>query len=118
LSLKNELSAFEEVFKTLGLRANEIDPSLVASAAAVETRLIKAMENLEKKLIKAEKRKHSGALEQLEKIHAHIFPKGGLQERSENFGPYFATYGPAFIDNLIENFHPLKGKFTLFQATS
>ncbi len=118
LSLKNEIDALEEVFNTLGHRANAIDSSLVASAAAVETRLKKAMENLEKKLIKAEKRKHSGVLEQLEKIHAHIFPKGGLQERSENFGPYFSTYGPAFIDNLIENFHPLKGKFTLFQATS
>lgn len=117
LSLKNEIDAFEEVFKTLGHRANEIDPSLVASAAAVETRLKKAMENLEKKLLKAEKRKHTGALEQLEKIHAHIFPRGGLQERSENFGPYFANYGPAFIDNLIENFHPLEGKFTLFQAS-
>jgi bacillithiol biosynthesis cysteine-adding enzyme BshC len=118
LSLKNELSAFEEVFKTLGIRTNEIDPSLVASAAAVETRLKKAMENLEKKLLKAEKRKHTGALEQLEKIHAHIFPRGGLQERSENFGPYFASQGPAFIDTLIENFHPLEGKFTLFQASN
>jgi len=117
LSLKSELSAFEEVFKTLSHRANEIDPSLVASAAAVETRLKKALENLEKKLIKAEKRKHSGALEQLEKIHAHVFPRGGLQERSENFGSYFASHGPAFIDTLIENFHPLEGKFTLFQAS-
>jgi bacillithiol biosynthesis cysteine-adding enzyme BshC len=118
LSLKNEMGAFEEVFKTLGHRANEIDPSLVASAAAVETRLKKAMENLEKKLLKAEKQKHTGALEQLEKIHAHIFPIGGLQERSENFGSYFAAYGPAFIYNLIENFHPLKGKFTLIQANN
>lgn len=118
LNLKNELSAFEEVFKTLSHRANEIDPSLVASAAAVETRLKKAMENLEKKLLKAEKRKHTGALEQLEKIHAHIFPRGGLQERSENFGPYFASQGPAFIDTLIENFHPREGKFTLFQASN
>jgi hypothetical protein len=118
LSLKNELSAFEEVFKTLSHRANEIDPSLAASAAAVEARLKKAMENLEKKLLKAEKRKHTGALEQLEKIHAHIFPRGGLQERSENFGPYFASQGPAFIDTLIENFHPLEGKFTLFQASN
>jgi bacillithiol biosynthesis cysteine-adding enzyme BshC len=117
LSLKNELSTFEEVFKTLSHRANEIDPSLAASAAAVEARLKKAMENLEKKLLKAEKRKHIGALEQLEKIHAHIFPIGGLQERSENFGPYFASQGPAFIDTLIENFHPLEGKFTLFQAS-
>jgi bacillithiol biosynthesis cysteine-adding enzyme BshC len=118
LSLKNEMGAFEEVFKTLGHRVNEIDPSLVASAAAVETRLKKAMENLEKKLLKAEKQKHTGALEQLEKIHAHIFPIGGLQERSENFGSYFAAYGPAFIYNLIENFHPLKGKFTLIQANN
>ena len=90
---------------------------MVASAAAVEVRLKKAMENLEKKLLKAEKRKHTGALEQLEKIHAHVFPRGGLQERSENFGPYFAGQGPAFIDTLIENFHPLEGKFTLFQAS-
>lgn len=116
LSLKTELAAFEEVFKALEHRAKEIDPSLVASAAAVEARLKKALENLEKKLIKAEKSKHSGALEQLEKIHQHIFPKGGLQERSENFGPHFATYGPTFIDTLIEHFHPLEGKFTLFEA--
>lgn len=118
LSLKTEQESFSALFNTLENRVKTIDPSLVASAAAVEARLKKALENLEKKLLKAEKRKHGGALEQLEKIHAHIFPKGGLQERSENFGPYFASYGPAFIDTLIENFHPLEGKFTLFQASN
>ena len=52
-------------------------------------------------------------MEQIEKLSSSFFPQGGLQERSENFGLYFAAQGPAFITTLIEAFKPLDFKFTI-----
>jgi uncharacterized protein YllA (UPF0747 family) len=103
----------ESLFEKIKLRAYKIDPTLSPSAAAVQARLKKAMDNLEKKLIRAEKRNYSVRLEQLTAVKAELFPKDSLQERSENFGLMYVKWGQSFIDELIRLFEPLDFKFTV-----
>jgi len=113
LNLDQETGAFKEIFEQLKDRAKAIDQTLVPSTEAVEARLYKAIDRLEKKLLKAEKRNHEEAMVQLEKLHTDFFPRHGLQERSENFGLYFSSFGSVFIEQLIASFQPLDFKFTL-----
>ena len=115
LNLDGELQELDEVFEKIKFRTGKIDPTLVASSEAVKARLHKAMKNLEKKLMKVEKRNFSDAINQIDSIKDKLFPRGVLQERTENFGLFYAKYGRGFIEGLIENFKPLDLKFTILE---
>ena len=80
---------------------------------AVQARLENAINNLEKKLIRAEKKNNHTRLEQIDHIKAELFPKDILQERTENFGLFYVKWGQAFIGELIKHFEPLDFKFTV-----
>ena len=113
LSLNNEWHELTCVFEKIKLRASKVDNTLAPSAEAVQARLKHAIDNLEKKLVKAEKRNYQTRLEQVEQIKSDIFPKDSLQERTENFGLFYVKWGQGFIDELIRNFEPLDFKFTI-----
>jgi bacillithiol biosynthesis cysteine-adding enzyme BshC len=113
LTLTEEWAALGAVFEKIKSRSFQIDSTLAPAAEAVEARLKHAIDNLEKKLLKAEKRNYETRLVQLENIKNDLFPKGSLQERSENFGLFYVKWGQSFIDELIKNFEPLDFKFTV-----
>ncbi|MBE9667445.1 bacillithiol biosynthesis cysteine-adding enzyme BshC [Mucilaginibacter boryungensis] len=113
LSLQNEWAQLEALFENIKQQAAKIDPTLAPSAAAVQARLKHALDNLEKKLVRAEKRNYSTRLEQIDHIKADLFPKDSLQERTENFGLFYVKWGQSFIDELIRHFQPLAFEFTV-----
>jgi bacillithiol biosynthesis cysteine-adding enzyme BshC len=113
LNLGEEWRELTAIFEKLKLRAHKIDPTLTPSTEAVQARLKRAIDNLEKKLVKAEKTNYHTRLEQIEHIKADLFPHDSLQERSENFGLFYVKWGQVFIDELIRNFEPLDFKFTV-----
>lgn len=115
LNLNDELLGLDNIFENLKLRTFKIDPTLAPSSEAVKARLHKAMKNLEGKLMKAEKRNFADALSQIDSIKDKLFPRGGLQERTENFGLFYVKYGKGFIKTLVENFKPLDLKFTILE---
>jgi bacillithiol biosynthesis cysteine-adding enzyme BshC len=113
LSLQEEWRELQSVFEKIKLRSFKIDHTLAPSAEAVQARLKKAMDNLEKKLVKAEKRNYNTRLEQIDQIKIELFPKNSLQERTENFGLLYVKWGQQFIDELVRNFEPLDFKFAV-----
>jgi bacillithiol biosynthesis cysteine-adding enzyme BshC len=115
LNLYDEMQELNSIFEKIKLRTYKIDPSLGPSSEAVNSRLQKALKNLEAKLIKAEKRNFADALTQIDVIKSKLFPNGGLQERSENFGLFYVKFGKGFIPFLINNFKPLDLKFTILE---
>lgn len=113
LHLKDEWMELNAIFGKIKLRTHKIDPSLGPSTEAVKARLKKAINNLEKKLLKADKRNHEDALIQIERIKEKLFPGGGLQERTENFATLYVKYGDGLVRELINYFDPLAFKFTI-----
>jgi bacillithiol biosynthesis cysteine-adding enzyme BshC len=113
LSLQNEWSELTAIFSKLKERAAKIDPTLGPSTEAVQARLKKARDNLEKKLVKAEKNNYHTRLEQIDQIKTELFPGNSLQERNENFGLLYVKWGQTFIDELICNFEPLAFEFAV-----
>ena len=113
LSLKEEWSELLQTLEKIKLRSSKIDPTLAQSTSAIQARLEHAIERLEKKLIRAEKKNYHTRLEQIDHIKAELFPKDSLQERTENFGLFYVKWGQQFIDELIRNFEPLDFKFTV-----
>jgi bacillithiol biosynthesis cysteine-adding enzyme BshC len=72
-------------FENLYYIAEQTDKSFLGAVKAQETKQIKGLENLEKRLLKAEKRVHSEKLEQIITLQNELFPYNSLQERVINF---------------------------------
>jgi len=85
-----------------------VDPGLAQFAKAEKQRLENAVDTLEKKMIRSEKKKHSEALARISQLKEKFLPDGALQERKENFIPVWMKIGMKGIDELIELSDPLQ----------
>ena len=93
--------------------ANQTDKSFVGAVNAQQTKQIKGLENLEKRLLKAEKRVHVEKLERIILLQNELFPNQGLQERKANFSEFYVENGNGLLDKLFQNLQPLKSNFTI-----
>ncbi len=111
VTITEELSAIEAVYQKI--LAKTTDVSIQSSIKAALQKQYNVLEKVEKKLLKSEKKKHETALLQIEKIKQDLFPKDGLQERYNNFIPFYLTYGENFIKIMKENLNPLNPNFVV-----
>ncbi len=95
---------------------SKTDPSFEGAVKAQKAKQFKGIENLEKRLLKAQKKKYNDQIEKLELLYNLLFPNNNLQERSENFFDYYIQFGYNFIPDLINNFNPLNKDFTIFES--
>lgn len=102
-------------FQALYELAEQTDTSFKGAVAAQETKQIKGLENLEKRLLKAQKRKLDDYLERVRLIQDELFPRQSLQERNMNFSEFYMEYGEALMQTLVRNLEPLKGKFSIIE---
>ncbi|NII29122.1 bacillithiol biosynthesis cysteine-adding enzyme BshC [Pseudoflavitalea sp. X16] len=115
LKLENELLAAEQLYKQLREKAGHIDETLLPHIEALEIKTLKPIQELEKKMLRAEKKKYEQEQHQINTIKAALFPAGGLQERIENFLPYYALWGKAFIDCVYKSSLTLEQEFVILQ---
>lgn len=106
----------EDLFNDLEAIANITDKSMMGAVNAQRQKQLNGIENLRKKLLRAEKRRHSEDMEKLERIYYSLFPKGGLQERHDNLAYYFSAYGWDFISLLKASLNPLDFSFSIIKA--
>jgi bacillithiol synthase len=113
LQLNGTRKNMDEMFALLKEKAVAIDPTLEASVMAEKAKMEKGLEHIEQKMIRAEKRKQEQSVNQITSLKEKLFPGNGLQERIENFLPFYIKYGEAFIDNLVEHLNPLQNGFVI-----
>ena len=110
----SEQKAFlRQQFENLHTIASKTDQSFSGAVKAQETKQIKGLENLEKRLLKAEKRKHSEELERIMDLQNQLFPIKSLQERQTNFSEFYVTDGDALIPKLLASLKPLENRFDI-----
>jgi bacillithiol biosynthesis cysteine-adding enzyme BshC len=115
LKLKNELEAAIRVYDVLKDKAANIDRSLLQHVEALQARTIKPLQELEKKMLRAEKKKYETEQRQIQTVRAALFPKNGLQERVDNFMPWYALWGREFIHVVYEHSLTLEQEFTILE---
>lgn len=113
LKLEQELQAAEDLYKRLREKAGHVDETLVPHIEALEVKTLKPLQELEKKMLRAEKKKYEQEQVQINAIKAALFPAGGLQERVENFMPYYAQYGKDFIRCIFNASLALEQEFVI-----
>lgn len=111
LSFAPQTNQLNELFNQIAQIAQNIDPTLQPAVMAEAAKAANSLQNLEAKLLKAEKRKFDTALQQLSNLMGKLFPDGNLQERTDNFIPYYLAHGNRFIPQLLEHLQPLEKQF-------
>jgi bacillithiol biosynthesis cysteine-adding enzyme BshC len=113
LYLSLEKQQVKEVYDEIKKVVGQIDTTLIAHTEALMTKASKGLDALEKKMLKAEKRKFDTQASQIKKIKSILFPGGELQERIENFMPYYAKFGKDFISSLYNHSFIFEHQFRL-----
>jgi len=111
ISLESQVEKLGEIFHSIKEKFN--DQAHEPMIDAEHQRQKKSLENLSKKLFKVEKQKYEVALSQISKIKTSFFPNRILQERHDNFIPYYLKYGDNFIKKLKEELNPLDTNFVV-----
>ena len=100
-------------FHYLHSLAQKTDKSFLGAVKAQEAKQIKGLENLEKRLLKAQKRKYSDELERITDLQNELFPNKSLQERQTNFSEFYLENGEKLIPELIRKLKPLEANFNI-----
>ena len=77
---------------------------------------IKEIMHLEKKFIREEKKKNPELVKRIIQMKEKLFPEGSLQERHQNFIPYFFLKGELFIEELLKELEPMTNEFTIISV--
>lgn len=91
--------------------AEKTDKSFLGAVKAQEVKQLKGLDHLEKRLLKAQKRKLSDQVARMTAIRSELFPNGSLQERTVNFAHFYKDHGDDLITILMENLDPLDERF-------
>jgi bacillithiol biosynthesis cysteine-adding enzyme BshC len=102
-------------FKDLKKVAEKTDVTFLNAVNAQERKQIKGLENLEKRLLKAEKRRQKDLVDRITVLQNEILPNQSLEERQRNFSEYYLEYGSAFLEALKDNLAPLQLEFTILE---
>jgi bacillithiol biosynthesis cysteine-adding enzyme BshC len=100
-------------FSDLYAIANQTDKSFLGAVKAQEAKQIKGLENLEKRLLKAQKKKYVAELERIIDLQNELFPNQSLQERKANFSEFYLENGKELIQKLVTEMKPLEFNFTI-----
>lgn len=115
IDFSKQKALLKKQFKDLYTLAEKTDISFLGAVGAQEKKQLNGLNNLEKRLLKAQKRKHSEEIDRLKNIQNQLFPNQSLQERQLNFSEFYLEYGEGLLDVLKENLKPLDTNFTVLE---
>jgi bacillithiol biosynthesis cysteine-adding enzyme BshC len=113
LDLSEQKEHLQRQFAKLHEMAAKTDASFTGAVKAQEAKQLKGLENLEKRLIRAEKKKHADELERITLLQNELFPGKSLQERKANFSEFYLEYDGRLLDELFSKLKPLEHEFNV-----
>ncbi|MEX2350427.1 MAG: bacillithiol biosynthesis cysteine-adding enzyme BshC [Flavobacteriaceae bacterium] len=116
IDFSQQRAHLKEQFKALYKLAQQTDNSFKGAVAAQEKKQLNGLDNLEKRLLKAQKRKIADHLERVSVLQNELFPSGSLQERSHNFSEWYLGYGNELTPLLIKELQPLDFRFLVLEV--
>ncbi|MCX6319897.1 MAG: bacillithiol biosynthesis cysteine-adding enzyme BshC [Bacteroidetes bacterium] len=116
-NLNGSAQEVEQVYELLRRQALSIDSTLEKHVQALKAKTMYRLQELEKKMLRAEKRKFTDQQRQIQTIREQLFPGNGLQERKDNLLYYYAQYGPDFIHVLYTHSLGLEQEFVILSLS-
>lgn len=113
IDFSTQRNHLKKQFEGLYQLAKKTDQSFFGAVAAQEKKQLNGLDHLEKRLLKAQKRKLADFINRVTVLQEELFPNGGLQERTHNFSEWYLAYGDELISKLFKELKPLKGEFSI-----
>lgn len=113
IDFSSQKQLLEQEFKDLYDLAEKTDKSFLGAVAAQEQKQKNGLDHLEKRLLKAQKRKLKDELDRICDLQNELFPHGNLQERTYNFSVFYQVYGRGLIQQLFKELNPLSMAFNI-----
>jgi bacillithiol biosynthesis cysteine-adding enzyme BshC len=113
LQINTQIAAIEAQYALIKEQAAAIDASLVDHIEALSHKQAQKLLQVQKKMLRAEKRKYEAEQQQITKIMEQLFPGDSLQERTENIADWYKIYGTHFVSAIVENSDDFSKGFTL-----
>ena len=113
LDLTTHIASLNKLYGTIQEDVIKIDASLGDHALNLSIQAQKKLALLEKKMIRAEKRKQHTSISRIHNIKGELFPTNNLQERVENFAEWVGEYGWDWVNVIMENSSKTKANFSI-----
>lgn len=113
VKLNGAVIELEQFYESLKKQAAAVDATLASYVDALKIRTVERLQQLEKKMLRAEKRKFADQLRQIQTIKNILFPGNGLQERCDNISYYYAKWGREIIRKLYQHSLSLEQEFVI-----
>ena len=117
LVLTAELAEANAFYEKLQALAGAIDHTLTDHVISLKSKSLKKLNDLEKKMLRAEKDKFETTIQQITQIKSALFPGNSLQERHDNFSLLYAKYGNDWIRTIYDSSEGLKQQFGIIYAS-
>jgi len=115
INFSKQRKHLREQFKDMYVLAKKTDASFLGAVGAQEKKQLNGLDYLEKRLLKAQRKRLADELERLTVIQNELFPGESLQERTNNFSEFYLFYGPELFSELKKQIDPLVNKFTVLR---
>jgi len=113
LALTNYIASLNDLYTSIQQDVIKIDTSLGDHAKNLSIQAQKKLALLEKKMIRAEKRKQKTSIDRIQAMKGSLFPKNSLQERVENFSEWVGAYGWNWVEAVLQHSTTLNPSFTI-----
>jgi bacillithiol synthase len=94
-----------EQFRQLKDLALSTDKSFIGAVFAQEKKQLKGLDVLEKRMLKAQRRKLVNEVQRVSEIYDQFYPMGVAHERFENFSALYAQMGNSFFERILAAFN-------------
>ena len=113
LDLQDQINNLSTLYSTIKNEVVKVDPTLGTHADNLVQQAKAKLLALEKKMVRAEKRKQSVGIQRIHRIKKELFPQDNLQEREEHFSRWVGQYDLSWIDTIMEHSKGLESKFSI-----
>ncbi len=115
LELNQEKAEILLIFDKIVQKSKQVESTLENVMVGERNKIGQLIDQLESRILRAEKQKEEVNINQINNIYQKLFPNNGMQERFDNFLPFYLKYGRDFFEILIENLNPLDNRFVLIE---
>ncbi len=117
LNLDVQISEMRGIYQSVKTISGVVDKTLEQHVEKLEAQALQKLEELEKKILRAEKKNHEEVRRKIHEIREALFPFDNLQERIDNFIPWYAEFGKDFIDQILHHSLSLEQEFIILEET-
>ena len=118
LSLSEQISDLQKLYTRINEEVIKVDPTLGDHTMNLAHQSEKKILALEKKMIRAERRKEAVNIERIHAIKQSLFPMNSLQERVENFAEWVGDYDWTWVEAVMKHSNTMDQSFTIIDISA